>query len=310
MIIIRILMVGDDLLAEITDVVLVCVLMVGDDLLAEITDVVFVCVLVVGDYLIAVVANMILVCVLMIGDCLSAVVANMILVCIFVIGNHFAANIADMVFIRVVVQAHISALAALTVRPLVIFARHDNGAAASPFLLVNVSGPYCPLLRAALMVGGILFSVVLMTILAYRLGGAGSRTAGVRTVSFLCRIVILHITIGVEALMPVMRRIVLPCLIPSMTVCLNRLDFYHAAFVTGICSFALRQAGRRHGHIAAVPIMRVLIILCITAGAFFPMGVIIMMPYGCGEIVTQSRDRAAADRAGYGIRAGELRGVS
>ena len=271
---------------------------------------ILVCVLMIGDYLIAVVADMILVCILVVGDDLLAVVANMILVCIFVIGNHFAANIADMIFIRVVVQAHISALAALTVRPLVIFARHDNGAAAAPFLLVNVSGPYCPLLRAALMVGGILFSVVLMTILAYRLGGAGSRTADVRTVSFLCRIVILHITIGVEALMPVMRRIVLPCLIPSVTVCLNRLDFYHAAFVTGICSFALRQAGRRHGHIAAVPIMRVLIILCITAGAFFPMGVIIMMPYGCGEIVTQSRDRAAADRAGNGIRAGELRGVS
>ena len=291
MILVCVLVVGDDLLAEIADVVFVCVLMVGDDLLAEITDVVFVCVL-------------------MVGDRLFAVVANMILVCIFVIGNHFAANIADMIFIRVVMQAHISALAALTVRPLVIFARHDNGAAAAPFLLVNVSGPYCPLLRAAIMVGGILFSVVLMTILAYRLGGAGSRTAGVRTVSVLCRIVILHITIGVEALMPVMRRIVLPCLIPSVTVCLNRLVFYRAAFVTGKYFVALRQAGRRHGHIAAVPIMRALVILCITADAFFPMGVIIMMPYGCGKIVTQSRDRAAAGRAGNGIRAGELRGVS
>ena len=48
----------------------------------------------------------------------------------------------------------------------------------------------------------------------------------------------------------------------------------------------------------------------ITAGAFFPVGVIIVMPYGCGEIVTQSRNRAAAGSAGYGIRAGELRGVA
>ena len=160
------------------------------------------------------------------------------------------------------------------------------------------------------MVGRILFSVGLMTVLAYCLGGAGSRTAGVRTVSVLCGIVILHITIGVEALVPMMRRIVLPCLIPAVTARLDRLVFCRAAFVAGKYSVALRQAGRRYGHIAAVPNMRVLVILCITAGAFLPMSVPVMMPYGCGEIVTQSRDRAAADRAGNGIRAGELRGVA
>ena len=265
--------------------------MIGDDLLAEITDVVFVRVLVVGNYLLA-------------------IVADMVIVRILVVGDHFAANIADMVFVRIVVQAHISALAALTVRPLVIFARHDNGSAAAPFLLVNISRPCRPLLRTALMVGGILFSVGLMTVLTYCLFGAGSRTAGVRTVSVLCGIIILHITIGVEALMPMMRRIVLPCLIPAVTARLNRLVFCRAAFVAGKYSVALCQAGRRHGHPAAVPIMRVLVILCITAGAFLPMGIPVMLPYGCGEIVTQSRDRSAADRAGNGIRAGELRGVA
>ena len=234
----------------------------------------------------------------------------MIFVRVFVIGDHFAANIADMIFVRIVVQARISALAAHAVRPLVVFARHDNGAATAPFLLVNVSGSYCPLLRTALMVGGILFSVRLMTVLAYCLGGAGSRTAGVRTVSVLCGIVILYIAIGVEALMPMMRRIVLPCLIPAVTARLNRLVFFKAAFVAGKYSVALRQAGRRYGHLSIVPYMRVLVILCITAGAFLPMGVPVMMPYGCGEIVPQSRDCAAADRAGNGIRAGELRGVA
>lgn len=226
------------------------------------------------------------------------------------VGDHFAANIADMVFVRIVVQARISALAAHAVRPLMIFTRHDHSAAAAPFLLVNVSGPYCPLLRTAHMVGRILFSVGLMAVLAYCLGGAGSRTAGVRTVSVLCGIIILHITIGVEALMPMMRRIVLPCLIPAVTARLNRLVFCRAAFVAGKYSVALRQAGRRYGHIAAVPNMRVLLVPCITAGAFLPVGVPVMLPYGCGEIVSQSRDRAAADRAGNGIRAGELRGVA
>ena len=149
-----------------------------------------------------------------------------------------------------------------------------------------------------------------MAALAYCLGGAGSRTAGVHTVSVLRGIIILHITIGVEALMPMMRRIVLPFLIPAVTARLNRLVFCRAAFVTGKYSVALRQAGRRYGHIAAVPNMRVLLVPFITAGAFFPVGVIIVMPYGCGEIVTQSRNRAAAGSAGCGIRAGELRGVA
>ena len=149
-----------------------------------------------------------------------------------------------------------------------------------------------------------------MAVLAYCLGGAGSRTADVRTVSVLCGIVILHIAVGIQALMPMMRRIVLPCLIPAVTARLNRLVFFKAAFVAGKYSVALRQAGRRYGLPAAVPIMRILLVPCITAGAFLSMGVIIMMPYGCGEIVTQSRDCAAADRAGNGIRAGELRGVS
>ena len=75
------------------------------------------------------------------------------------VGDHFAANIADMVFVRIVMQARISALAAHTVRPLMVFTRHDNGAAAAPFLLVNVSSSYCPLLRTAHMVGWILFTV-------------------------------------------------------------------------------------------------------------------------------------------------------
>ena len=246
----------------------------------------------------------------MIGDDLFTKVTDVVFICIFVIGNHFAANIADMVFIRIVVQARISALTALTVRPFMGFARHAHSAAAAPFLLVNVSGPYCPLLRTALMVGGILFSVVLMTIPAYCLGGAGSHTAGVRTVSVLCKIIILHITIGVEALMPMMRRIVLPCLIPTVTARLDWLVFCRAAFVTGKYSVTLHQAGRRYGHIPAVPNMRVLLVPCITAGAFLPMGVPVMMPYGCGEIVPQSRDCAVADRAGNGIRAGELRGVA
>ena len=140
--------------------------------------------------------------------------------------------------------------------------------------------------------------------------GAGGRTAGVRTVSVLCGIIILHIAVGIQALMPMMRRIVLPRLIPAVTVRLNRLVFCRAAFVTGIYSFALRQAGRRYGHLAIVPNMRVLVILCITAGAFLPVGIPVMMPYGCGEIVTQSHDRAAADRAGNGLRAGELCGVA
>jgi len=226
------------------------------------------------------------------------------------VGDHFAANIADMVFVRIVVQARISALAAHAVRPLMIFTRHDHSAAAAPFLLVNVSGPCRPLLRTALMVGGVLFAVGLMTVLAYCLGGAGSRTAGVRTVSVLCGIIILHITIGVDALMPMMRCIVLPCLIPTVTARLNRLVFFKAAFVAGKYSVALRQAGRRYGHLSIVPNMRVLLVPCITAGAFLPMSVPVMMPYGCGEIVPQSRDCAAADRAGNGIRAGELRGVA
>ena len=116
--------------------------------------------------------------------------------------------------------------------------------------------------------------------------GAGCRTAGVRTVSVLFGIIILHIAVGIQALMPMMRRIVLPRLIPAVTVRLNRLVFCRAAFVTGIYSFALRQAGRRYGHLAIVPNMRVLVILCITAGAFLPVGIPVMMPYGCGEIVT------------------------
>lgn len=140
--------------------------------------------------------------------------------------------------------------------------------------------------------------------------GAGRFAAGVRTVSVLCGIIILHIAVGIQALMPMMRRIVLPRLIPAVTVRLNRLVFCRAAFVTGIYSFALRQAGRRYGHLAIVPNMRVLVILCITAGAFLPVGIPVMMPYGCGEIVTQSHDRAAADRAGNGLRAGELCGVA
>ena len=246
----------------------------------------------------------------MVGDDLLAIVADMVFVRIPMVGDDLLANITNVVVVCIGVQAGISALATLAVRPLMGFARHDHSAAAAPFLLVNVGGPCRPLLRAAHMVGGILFTVGLMTVLAYRLFGAGSRTAGMLTVSVLCGIVILHIAVGIQALMPVMRRIVLPRLIPAVTARLNRLVFYRAAFVTGIYSFALRQAGRRHGHIAAVPIMRVLVILCITAGAFLPVGVPVMMPYGCGEIVTQSCDRAAADRAGNGLRAGELRGVA
>ena len=102
---------------------------------------------------------MIFVCVLMVGDVLLAVIADVVFVCVIVVGDHFAANIAEMVFVRIVVQADISALAAHTVRPFMSFARHDHGAAAAPFLLMNVSGSYCPLLRAAHMVGRILFSV-------------------------------------------------------------------------------------------------------------------------------------------------------
>ena len=286
MILIRVLMVGDDLSAVITNMIFVYVLVVGDYLSAVVADMILIRVLMVGDDLSAVITNMIFVCVLVVGDYLSAVVANMIFVRVFVIRNHFAANIADMVFVRILVQARISALAAHAVRPFMGFARHDNGAAAAPFLLVNVSGSYCPLLRAAHMVGRILFSIGLMAVLAYCLGGAGSRTAGVRTVSVLFGIIILHIAVGIQALMPMMRRIVLPRLIPAVTVRLNRLVFCRAAFVTGIYSFALRQAGRRYGHLAIVPNMRVLVILCITAGAFLPVGIPVMMPYGCGEIVT------------------------
>ena len=190
------------------------------------------------------------------------------------------------------------------------FTCHNNSTAAAPFLLVNVSGPCRPLLRAALMVSEVLVAVGLMTVLAYRLFSAGSRTAGVCAVSVLRGIIILHIAIGVEALMPMMRRIVLPRLIPVVTARLNRLVFFKAAFVAGKYLLACRHAGGLYGHLAAVPIMRILVIPCITAGAFFPMGVIIMLPYGCGEIVTQSRDCAAADRAGNGLRAGELRGVA
>ena len=170
------------------------------------------------------------------------------------------------------------------------FTCHNNSTAAAPFLLVNVSGPCRPLLRAAHMVGRILFSVGLMAVLAYCLGGAGSRTAGVRTVSVLCGIIILHITIGVEALMPMMRRIVLPCLIPAVTARLNRLVFFNAAFVAGKYSVALRQAGRRYGHLSIVPNMRVLLVPCITAGAFLPMGVPVMMP------IRMRRNRAPKPR--------------
>ena len=290
--------------------ILIRVLMVSDYLSAVVADVVFVCVLVVRDCLSAEIADVVFVRVLVVGDCLSAEIADVVFVRVLVVRDYFAANIADMVFVRIVVQARISALAAHAVRPFMGFARHNHGAAAAPFFLVNISSSYCPLLRAAHMIGRILFAVGLMTVLAYRLFSASSRTAGVRTVSVLCGIIILHIAVGIQALMPMMRRIVLPRLIPAVTARLNRLVFCRAAFVTGKYSVALRQAGRRHGHLAIVPNMRVLVIPCITVGAFLPVGVPVMMPYGCGEIVTQSRDRAAADRAGNGIRAGELRGVA
>ena len=183
---------------------------------------------------------MVFVCVLVIGNHLFAVVADVVFVCVLVIGDHFTANIADMVFVRIVVQAGISALAALTVQPLMGFARHDHSAAAAPLLFVSRGIPCRPLLCAALVVFGVLFAVGLMTGRADCQGDAGGRAAGVLTVTVLRGIVILHITIGVEALMPVMRRIVLPCLIPAVTARLNQLVFCRAAFVAGKYSVAFR----------------------------------------------------------------------
>ena len=261
----------------------------------------------VGDHLLAVIADVVFVCVLVVGDHLLAVIADMVFVCVLVIGDDLLTNIADMVFFRVVMEADISALAAHTVRPLMGFARHGHSAAAAPLLLMNISGPCCPLLCAALVIFGVLFAVGLMTGRADRLGGTGSRTSGVFTVSILQGIIILYIAIGIEALMPVMRRVVLPLLRPAVTVCLNRLNFCRAAFVTGKYFFTCCHAGGLYGHLAAVPIVRVLIILCLTAGAFLPMDVYIMLPQGCGEIVTESRNFAAAGSADDRCRAGRLR---
>ena len=76
-------------------------------------------------------------------------------------------------------QADIFALAALSVHPLMSFARHAHSAAAAPFLLVGSGCLYPFLLTVRVMIGRIGLAVSLMTDIAYRLVLAGGGAAGV-----------------------------------------------------------------------------------------------------------------------------------
>lgn len=102
--------------------------------------------------------------------------------------------------------------------------------------------------------------------------GAGDSTAGMPS-----RI---NLLIAVSSLMAV------------MPPCMNRLDFCHHAFVTGICIFATIHTGRRGCGHAVVPIVRLFAVYCVTARAFLPVFVAIMLLFG--EVVTESRNRSAA----------------
>ena len=128
------------------------------------------------------------------------------------------------------------------------------------------------------------------------------------TIPILHRIIILHITIAVLALMPMMRRIVLPLLPPVVTACINRLDFGRVALAAGKCFLARYHAGGRNRNYTVVPIVRLHIRRCIAAGALIP--VLVSIRFLFGEIVTQSLDRAAADRADHRVRAGGRLGAA
>ena len=79
-VVVRIYMVRDRLLAVVADVVLVRVFVIRDRLLAVVADVVLVRIYMVRNRLLAVVTNVVLVCVFMVRDCLLAVVANVVLI--------------------------------------------------------------------------------------------------------------------------------------------------------------------------------------------------------------------------------------
>ena len=81
--------IGDDLTADIADVIVVLVYVVADDLLAEVADVVVVLVRVVADDLTAEVADMVVVRVHVVADDLLAEVADMIVVRVRVVADPY-----------------------------------------------------------------------------------------------------------------------------------------------------------------------------------------------------------------------------
>ena len=97
MVVVGVLVVGDDFAADIALVVVVGVLVVGDDFAAGVALVILVSVLVVGDGLAADVAQVVVVGVLVVGDGLAADIADVILVSVLVVGDNLAAGITDVI---------------------------------------------------------------------------------------------------------------------------------------------------------------------------------------------------------------------
>ena len=100
-VVVRIYMVRDCLLAVVADVVLVRIYMVRNRLLAVVTNVVLVRVFVIRDRLLAVVADVVLVRIYMVRNRLLAVVANVVLVRVNMVRDRLAADVASMVLVRV-----------------------------------------------------------------------------------------------------------------------------------------------------------------------------------------------------------------
>ena len=174
-------------------------------------------------------------------------------------------------------QAHISALTAHAVCPLVIFTLHSYYTAAVPLFLVG-SGCLCPLFRTG-VVGGVDSAIFGIANGAFCLFSAGRLAAGVVRVTVLSGI-IRHIAVFIGAFMPVMRCIGCPIGFPAVAGGIDRIRLCRAAFGAGICLFARLCAGRRCCYRAAVPSMRAYVLLFIATGTLLPVLVIIMCPTG------------------------------